>query len=194
MLELRHTNRQRVSREAFVRVAERDAAIDLADSERRTLKQWLAARYGRPAFPNAFESRLRKSVGRRSTVEKRLAEIVTPDERHIVGVFFDLGEHRGQDLEPGTPYALSIAVVYDAEQGAGAARAAAESIAANLSRLFFEAYGTPEQATELALEACEPIADTHMSLADLRRVDQWRLEYASLRTGGAFMPAGELPG
>ena len=50
-------------------------------------------------------------------------------------------------------------------------------------------------ATEIALDACEAVADTYMTLADLRRVDQWRLEYMSLRDDnqGDFLAIGEMP-
>lgn len=50
-------------------------------------------------------------------------------------------------------------------------------------------------ATEIASDACEAVADTYMSLADLRRADQWRLEYVSLRDDeqGDFFPVGEMP-
>lgn len=41
---------------------EPDNSFLLLDEEKRALKQWLAARYGRPAFPNAFENHLRKTV------------------------------------------------------------------------------------------------------------------------------------
>jgi hypothetical protein len=39
------------------------------------------------------------------------------------------------------------------------------------------------------------VADTRLTLADLRRVDQWRLEYISLRDDeqGDFLPVGEMP-
>ena len=45
------------------------------------------------------------------------------------------------------------------------------------------------------LDACEEVADTHMTLADVRRVDQWRLEYISLRDDdvGDYLPVGETP-
>ena len=48
---------------------------------------------------------------------------------------------------------------------------------------------------EIALEGCSAVADTFMTLADLRRVDQWRLEYLSLREdpSSKFLAVGELP-
>ena len=88
-----------------------------------------------------------------------------------------------------------MSVVYDATEGGGQARTAAERVAAQLRDLFEEIYGKPDVARELALDACEAVADTRMTLADLRRVDQWRLEYISLRDDdqGDFLPVGEMP-
>jgi len=88
-----------------------------------------------------------------------------------------------------------VSVVYDATEGGGQARESAERVAAQLGQLFERAYGKPDVATEIALDACEAVADTYMTLADLRRVDQWRLEYMSLRDDdqGDFLPVGEMP-
>jgi hypothetical protein len=49
--------------------------------------------------------------------------------------------------------------------------------------------------TELALESCQAVADMHFSIADLRKVDQWSLEYLSLRENPpkAFLATGETP-
>ena len=90
---------------------------------------------------------------------------------------------------------MSISIVYDSIEGGPDARQAAERVALQIRQLFEKAYGKPEVADEIALDACEAIADTHMTLADLRRVDQWRLEYISLRDDdvGDFLPVGETP-
>lgn len=45
----------------FAERAVKDNSLAVGDAK-RALKQWLAARYGRPAFPNAFEERLRSSL------------------------------------------------------------------------------------------------------------------------------------
>jgi len=56
-------------------------------------------------------------------------------------------------------------------------------------------YGKPDAATEVVPDACEAVADPSITLADLRRVDQWRLEYISLGDDdhGDFLPVGETP-
>jgi hypothetical protein len=112
----------------------------------------------------------------------------------LVGLFFDLGEERLSEQSEGEPYYLSISVVYDATAGGQAAREAAEKTANELAALFHKSYGPPEQATEIALDKCNAVADTYLTLADLRKVDQWRLEYISLRENpvGDFLATGEL--
>ncbi len=194
ILELRHVERTKIHREKFDQYAVRDGSVTLSGEDKRTLKQWLAARYGRPAFPNAFETRLRKCANR-LTVEQRIAKILEPEAEYLVGLFFDLAEQRREDLGDGRPYTLSISVVYDAIEGGPEARKAAERVATNLRRLFNAAFGTPDVATEIALDACEAVADTNITLADLRRIDQWRLEHISLRdeSHGDFLPAGGTP-
>lgn len=190
ILELRHGDRRSVSKGDFAKCA-RDSSFTLPVEEKRTLKQWLAARYGRPAFPEAFETRLRNGK-----IERKVVKILESNAKHLVGLFFDLGEQRGVEVVEEEPYALSVSVVYDVTEGGSEAKQSAERVAGQLRDLFEKTYGKPNVATGIALDACEAVADTRLTLADLRRVDQWRLEYISLRDGDSdnFLPVGELPG
>ena len=194
VVELRHGERRSVPKNQFGEHAARDSNASLPTDAKRTLKQWLAARYGRPAFPNTFENRLRKLVGKNS-VERQIGKALEPEAKHLVGLFFDLGEQRSAEVPTGEPYVLSISVVYDATEGSTQTRQSAEKAASQLRELFEKAYGKPDIATEIALDACEAVADTAITLADLRRVDQWRLEYISLGDDdhGDFLPVGEMP-
>lgn len=194
IVELRHAERRIVSKDEFAKHAAKDGSALLPVDAKRALKQWLAARYGRPAFPNAFEDRLRKQVGKKK-VEGQIGKILEPEAMHLVGLFFDLGEQRSAEVAAGEPYPLSISVVYDATEGGTQARKSAEKVAGQLRELFDTAYGKPDAATEIALDACEAVADTSITLADLRRVDQWRLEYISLGDDdhGDFLPIGGTP-
>lgn len=194
ILELRHIDRRGRPKSDFAERAIKYNRLSLSVEAKHALKQWLAARYGRPAFPNESEEWLRKRSGKR-TVEQLIAKIFEPDAKYLVGLFFDLGEQRGAEAVAGEPYALSLSVVYDATEGGAEARGAAERVAAQLRDLFEKTYGRRDIATEIALDACEAVADTRLTLADLRRVDQWRLEYISLRDDdqGDFLPVGEMP-
>ncbi|MEM5300144.1 hypothetical protein VSR82_38830 [Burkholderia sp. JPY481] len=116
-LELRHDARSVVGTAMFDAIAANpDASVTLNADEKRALKQWLAARYGRPAFPNAFENRLRRKH-KGKTVEQLTGKLLEPYNAHLVGVFFDLDTARFQDLEDGEPYFLRITVAYDATEG-----------------------------------------------------------------------------
>lgn len=192
-IEVAHSGRRSLSRNAFVASATGNSGLPLDPEQKRAFKQWLAARYGRPAFPSSFETRLRTLVGK-NPVEKQITKIVTPYAKHLVGVFFDLGEERTEELGEKTPYFLSISVLYDANDGGPTARKAAETAAAALVDLFRDAYGAGENPGAIILERCAAVADTVMTLADLRKVDQWRLEYVSLSVSppGDFIGAGEL--
>lgn len=193
-LDLQITARQSICK-SLIAAAKPDSSWVLSDEEKRALKQWLAARYGRPAFPNAFETHLRKNFGKKETVEDRLGKALEKVSAHLVGVFFDLGENRAAELTDGTPYDLRITVVYDASAGGQPARLAAEEVVSEIREIFQSAYGPPDAATEIALESCEAVADLRFPLSDLRKVDQWRAEYISLRQDPPepFLAVGEMP-
>ncbi len=112
-----------------------------------------------------------------------------------MGVFFDLGENRAAELTGIAPYDLRIIVVYNASEKGPPARLAAEKIVDEIREIFHSAYGDPSMATEIALESCEAIGDLRFPLSDLRKVDQWRAEYISLRQDSpeSFLAVGELP-
>ena len=144
ILELRHSDRRSVPKSDFAERAVKDGGLSLPVEAKRALKLWLAARYGRPAFPNKLEERLRKRSGGR-TVEQQIAKILEPDAKHLRALFFDLGEQRGAEAAEGEPYGLSISVVYDANEGGSEARGAAQGVASQLRELFERAYGKPAE-------------------------------------------------
>ncbi len=194
-LELRFSNRKLVSKDDFSTLRQNQTVLDISEDDHRILKRWLAARYGRPVFPDTFERYLRlKKDGK--TVVQEIAKILEPDQSFISGVFFDLGEHRKAELNEGDPYYLNIAIVYDDAYGGKIAREASEIVAQEIESLFFDVYGSAEDATTISLEACNAVAESYMSLSDLRKVDHWRLEYLSLEYGssGNYLQTGEMLG
>lgn len=190
-IDLCFQNRQMIVREDFARLTGPDERIQLAEPDKRILKQWLSIRYGRPAYPNAFETRLQRDCKKRVSVEKGIAELVSKRSEHILALFFNLADDREVELEEGTPYNLIVYVVYDLENGAVAARKEAETLAEEILSLLLSVYGSPDEAKDICVESCSAIADNALSLADLMKIDQWRLEWVSLQDGDqAFLPAG----
>lgn len=86
-VELRHERKVIISKEAF-RCEENDPAFSISTEEKQALKQWLAAKYGRPAFPNSFEERLRAyDEDKKFIFEKEVADIIATNAEHLIGVF-----------------------------------------------------------------------------------------------------------
>lgn len=177
-IELSHSQRRTIKKSEFENFSP-NRYLKLETNEKHVLKQWLASRYGRPAFPNSFEARLRKKH-RNKPVEVHFGTILKPVSKHLIGVFFDLGDELTSELQPNEPYFLRIYLAYDATEGGQEARETAETTAEKINDLFLKAYGTENPG--IVLENCDAIADTQMTLADLRKVAQWRVEYMSLRS------------
>jgi hypothetical protein len=158
-----------------------DSKFWLTYGEKYILKLWLAGRYGRSAFPNAFETRLKN--GSVSDFVKEIERTLKDPEGFIVTILFDLGEGRGRELPDDKPYELEISVVYDLENGAKAAEDFATQAAEKLKTLFHRSFGEVGSADQIILFDCSAIADDYVSFGHLRRADPWRLEHISLRNG-----------
>lgn len=198
-IELRHPERRMIEKDRFSQAKAPDLTLWLPEDEKQALKQWLAAHYWRPAFPDAFENRLRKKSNK-DTVEKKMAKILTKANQYLVAVFFDLGESRYSELPENDPYYLRIMLVYDHKQvelleQEKNAKMIAEDAATKIAELFYSVFGKPSVATELVLEECFAIADNQLSFADVQSMDQWRVEYISLResTPDNLLLAGRSP-
>ncbi|MEO5370430.1 MAG: hypothetical protein H7833_10225, partial [Magnetococcus sp. DMHC-1] len=193
-VELKFSERLSFEKSNFTDIMRPSGDLVLSHDGKRVLKQWLSSRYGRPAFPNAFEKRLRKKY-KQKTVEKHIAKIIESESKYLVGIFLDFGDGKLSELPEGVPYVLSMSIVYDVIEGGLEATRSAEKISRALYELFIHAFGKFGVTTEIALEKCTAVADDKFSLADLRRVIQWRLEYLSLREhpAGYFLAAGDTP-
>lgn len=190
-IELTCENRKIRDKKKFFGLAELEEFLFVSENDKRELKQWLATRYGRPAFPNSFESRLRKQIGQR-TVEWHIARILKPVTMNIVGLFFDLDSDRHKELPNESPYFLSIYVVYDTSSDLVSAKTDAEDVAESLQQLFQNAFGQDEVTNRINLNSSIVVAESDFALVDIRRYDQWRVEYFSYRDNqvGNVLSAG----
>ncbi|HEY4832113.1 MAG TPA: hypothetical protein VIH61_06085, partial [Waddliaceae bacterium] len=190
LIELQHSGYKRIDKRHFLDVAKPNVDLRLSSDEKRALKQWLAARYGRPAFPDQFESRLQKN----KKFYEKLVKLLKPINQYLIGIFFDLNGDRENELAEGSPYYLKISLVYDATNGQ-LARETIELSRKKIIVLFHETFGTPDIAGEIALEDCSGIADSFFSFADARKTDQWwRYDYLSLAESplSPFLPLGTM--
>lgn len=148
------------------------------------LQRWLASRYHRAAFPEAFENRLRMatSPGKR-TLLKRIESVLADGGDHIRALLFDLDE--GKDIERNGPedvYQLGIVVLYDSLRDEPAAVQVASKAAEDLEKLFEAAFHSQDLGWKnIRLMYCDPTSDSAITVAQREMLKQWRLEYMSLQ-------------
>lgn len=145
VLELVATAKRSVSKAKLFAMNPRDD-MWLDGQGSAILQRWLAARYHRAGFPEAFEDRLRaaKIPGKR-TFLKRIEEILAEGGNPIRALLFDLDE--GANVERDTPddlYQLGIIVLYDSLRDEPTAAVAGAKAAEDLEHLFEAAFHTHE--------------------------------------------------
>jgi hypothetical protein len=155
------------------------AAILIDPAGRNTLQSWLAARYRRSAFPDAFDECLTKMQ-----LGDRIAKIVEPLGTHIVAIFFDVDE--GLDREHTSaddPFTLSIDLLYstqdDPTTAEAAARKAADAITSAFRNRCFD--GKTNRWLGIELLDCSPISDEALTYSMSLRLKRWSADYISLR-------------
>lgn len=147
------------------------------------LQRWLAARYHRAAFPEAFENRLRAAriPGKRSFL-KRIEAILDDGGEHVRALLFDLDEGKTLERADGDPYQLGIIILYDSLRDEPAAASLAIKAAGELEDLFEAAFHAQEAGWQaIQLRYCDPISDSAITVAQREMLKLWRLEHMSLQ-------------
>ena len=155
----------------------------LLPPDRLILQRWLAARYLRAAFPEAFENQLRTKIGRRTLID-HIETILDEGREWIRGLLFELdeGEFRERD-GPQDIYHLGITVLYASVPDEPKAHAAAAVAAEALERIFARAFERRGGVREyIDLRYCDPISDAVLTVQQREQLTEWRLEYLSLAT------------
>lgn len=182
-LELLATAKRSIRKEMlFASEPRRDMTLD--GPGLRILQRWLAARYSRAAFPEAFEDRLRAAtIPGKLTILKRIEKILAARGEHVRALMFDLDQ--GMDVERSTSgdlYQLGIVVLYDGGRDEPTAAAAATRASEELEALFELAFQKPTGAWEnIRLNYCDPVSDHAITVAQSEALRQWRLENMSLQ-------------
>jgi hypothetical protein len=179
-VELLAPNKRTVPKEALFQYSPRKD-LWLAPSDRRILQRWLAARYRRAAFPEAFEARLRTKIGRRTVVQE-LESILNDGGEWIRCLLFDVDEGEFCERDgPDDVYQLGITVLYVSASDEPRAYAAASAAAEALEKVFAQAFERQGGARQyIDLRYCDPISDSVLTVRDRERLSEWRLEHLSL--------------
>lgn len=183
VLELMATDKRPISKHTlFATDPRQDMWLDGQGIE--ILQRWLAARYHRAAFPEAFEDRLRAAnIPGKKTFLKQIETILAAGGSHIRALLFDLDEC--ENVERDTPedlYQLGIVVLYDSLRDEPTAATAAAKAAEELEALFDTAFHPPgAEWQNVCLQYCDPVSDSAITVAQREMLKQWRLEHMSLQ-------------
>lgn len=183
VIELMATGKQPIDKRKLFQFSPRND-IGLDGRGIGILQRWLAARYHRAAFPEAFEYCLRNAVihGKHSFL-KKIELILSKGGEYIRGLLFDLDE--GKDIERKASddvYQLGIVVLYDSTKNEQTAAAFAETASNEIEKLFTNAsYSDQAGWQNIHLLYCDSISDNSITVAQREMLKQWRLEHMSLK-------------
>jgi hypothetical protein len=177
-LELLATGKRLIPKKKLVEFEPNNEFV-LPDKELLTLQRWLAARYHRSAFPDAFDHRL-NCTG----LYKAIVKILKPLGYHIIAAFFDIGNGENVKRNADDVYTLAIYLVYSTENDPLKAERETQKAAQSISKAFekhcFDADSNSWRNIELV--ECLPIADEAITYAQSRILKKWNIDYLSFRT------------
>ncbi len=178
VVELVATQKQQISKSQLAAFS-RDPAFHLDSRMLSVLRNWLAVRYRRAAFPDPFVERMESTK-----LDTKLARLLEPYGNVISSIFFDVDRGGERDHSDGSPYELSIVLAYVPGDDPDAAYEKASPVESAVEKLFSDRLfdKTSETWQEIALRKCALISEDDLSVSQAKLFMQWRLEHMSLRS------------
>lgn len=144
-----------------------NAAMKVDDETRSRLCRWIAARYVRAAFPDAFNDRIAPAVTQLRTAFKS-------DGENLTGIYLILVD---EELPQTEDYQVVLfATMLDEHYRDHARRTAAQGLLDRIEAIFAGCSGVSFGTTELRSES-------EISLHDMRKLKRWDFDDLSLRQG-----------
>ncbi len=165
-LEISIHDRFRVRKEALVNL-NADAATRLEPHDVRLLSRWIAKRYTRPAFADAFNQRL-------ETVGKKLEKLFKSEAGGIVtGIFLDVAD---DEHPPDTPYGIGVWITAKADAwDDDRSREMLDRFEERFSEIVDDCKGIDIIGDDIRV-----IPEEDLTLADLRQLKRLDKDYRSL--------------
>jgi hypothetical protein len=148
----------------------------LANVALSALRSWLSIRYNRAAFPDSF-------VDRFNQVKEKFNKLIKPSEKTLLSVYFDLDRGEIVQRVDGSPYQLSIILVYYAKDDPFDASETISALVKKIEDLFEEKYfiEKAEAWNSIELKSCISISDEAITISQARQLQQWHLEHMTLK-------------
>lgn len=175
-IELVSANKKRIDKERLAQYSP-DGRYSTDHERLAMLRNWLAARYRRPSFPDVFNSRMRGTGA-----AKELAKVLARHGGNISFVFFNLGDKRNTECADHETYHLSVVLAFRPGDDPVAAANGADSVADEVEEAI-RAKLPP--GCGISLQDCFSISEDDISVSKARLLDLWDLDYVSFRAGNA---------
>lgn len=172
VVELVATQKQYVPKSAFAEFGP-DAAFAMDAKGLAVLRNWLAVRYNRAAFPDTFVRRMSTTK-----VGEKLAKTLAPHGDLISFTYFDLDGGQMIERVDGDPYELSIVLVYPPGHSPDAAANAADKVVDAVQAMCDTRL---KGNKDIHLKACFALSEDDLTVSRARVLTQWRLEHMTLK-------------
>lgn len=173
LIELGANNRQSVNKERLAPL-DPDGRYTLESRQLAALREWLAARYNRTAFPDEFNRRLDAS----GTPEK-LKKLLAASNELISFIYFDLKGRERDELPAEVPYELAVVLVHFPGPEPAEAGDKADELANRIDAALSQKLVGPECG--IAFRGCMTLSEDDIRLGEAQTLMRWRLDFITLK-------------
>lgn len=158
-----------------------DVMYSLSGNSLSALRSWLAVRYNRAAFPDAFNSRLSQF-----RVDRKLTKLIELLEHRLSAVYFNIDGGVEIDRSDESAYELEIVLVYPPGDDPELTAEDIETLEVAIIKLFDEIHFHQNTNTwhGIELKTCMSISEDDLTVSQTRLLTQWRLEHITLKANG----------
>jgi hypothetical protein len=184
-IEFEAHRKRSVSKNALVEF-QPAADFSLKTKDLGILRQWLAARYRRSAFPDEFDRRMSSLK-----ITDQLYRVLSKYGAVISAVYFNLDDGAAFDRSSDSSiYELTIVLAYlpgnDADKASEIGDKASEEISDFLERVLYDS--KVEKWNGIQLINCIAISEDDLTVSQARALSQWNSDHISLRESDHPLP------
>lgn len=150
-------------------------AFALDNAGREIFQVWLAARYRRSSFSDAFITAL--NAGGKRFLD-RIAALMDEYSEAVRSLLFKVDDDERNNAKE-HPFRLGIYLLYSKRKESPEADIKGKECAERLDELFAQAFCSGESWQWVEVEYCDPVSDEAFTVADHEGYRQWSLEYLS---------------
>lgn len=172
VIELLSTKKGLVFKDALL-AFNPDSSYSLDGRQLNVLRNWLASRYQRAAFPDSFVDRMKATKA-----DAKLGKKIEKHGAAISFVYFDLDHGAMIERAEGDAYELGVVLVFNPGNDPVSAADDADAAALEIEQVLESCF---KDETLIHLNTCFAVSEDDLTVSQARVFTQWRLEHMTLR-------------